>query len=109
MEYHPRSAEPHHCPDPLTHILTVAVHWTFVALGLGIPVLAVVQSCEGIIQQFPALTTQLGATVVLPAPQLNHVPDSLLLPINASHYCCLLLIWFTSAKDEYEDMAFAAT
>ena len=85
MEYHPRPAEAHHCPDPLAHIRTVAVHRTLVAFGLGISVLAAVQPCEGIIQQFPALTTQLGATVVLPAPHLNHMPDRLLLPFYASH------------------------
>ena len=85
MEYHSRPAEAHHCPDPLAHIRTVAVHRTLVAFGLGIPELAAVQPCEGIIQQFPALTTQLGATVVLPAPQLNHMPDRLLLPFYASH------------------------
>ena len=65
--------------------------WAFLAGWLILTVAASVKTTMGIIQQFPALTTQLGATVVLPAPQLNHVPDSLLLPINASHYCCLLL------------------
>ena len=85
MEYHPRAAEPHHCPDSLTHIRTVAVHRTLVAFGLVVSELTSVQPCEGIIQQFPALTTQLGATVVLPAPQLNHMPDRPLLPLYTVH------------------------
>ena len=85
MEYHPRPAEAHHRPDPLAHIRTVAVHRTLVAFSLGIPEIAAVQSCEGIIQKSPALTTQLRAAVLLPAPQLNHMPDRPLLPINSTH------------------------
>ena len=56
MEYHPRPAESHHCPDSLTHIRTVAVQRTLVALCLGVSELAAVQPSQGIIQQLPALT-----------------------------------------------------
>ena len=90
MEYHPRAAETHHCPDFLTHIRTVAVHRTLVALGLGVSEPAAVQSREGIIQQVPALIAQLRTAVVLPAPQLNHMPDRLLFPIDACHVLELL-------------------
>ena len=85
MEYHPRAAESHHRPDPLPHIRTVAVHRTLVALGLGVSELTAVQSGNGVVQQFPALITQFKAAVVLPAPQLNHMPDRPLLPIDTSH------------------------
>ena len=43
MEYHPRAAEPHNGPDSLTHIRTVAVDRTLVALGLGVSELAAFQ------------------------------------------------------------------
>ena len=85
MEYHPRAAESHHRPDPLPHIRTVAVHRTLVALGLVVSEPASVQSGNGVVQQFSALITQLRAAVVLPTPQLNHMPDRLLFPIYASH------------------------
>ena len=85
MEYHPRAAEPHHCPDPLAHIRTVAVHRTLVALGLVVSEPASVQSGNGVVLQFPALITQFRASVVLPTPQLNHMPDRPLFPIDASH------------------------
>ena len=85
MEYHPRPAEAHHRPDPLAHIRTVAVDRTLVALGLVVSELASVQSGNGVVQQFPALITQLRAAVVLPTPQLNHTPGRLLLPFYASH------------------------
>ena len=85
IEYHPRAAEPHHCPDPLAHIRTVAVDRTLVALGLVVSEPASVQSGNGVVQQFPALITQFRVAVVLPTPQLNHMPDSLLFPVDASH------------------------
>ena len=85
IEYHPRSAESHNGPDSLAHIRTVAVDRTLVALGLVVSELASVQSGNGVVQQFPALITQLRAAVVLPTPQLNHMPDRLLFPIYASH------------------------
>ena len=85
IEYHPRSAESHNNPDSLTHIRTVAVDRTLVALGLVVSEPASVQSGNGVVQQFPALITQLRAAVVLPTPQLNHMPDRLLFPIYASH------------------------
>ena len=43
MEYHPRAAESHYRPNLLTHIRTVAVHRTLVALGLGVSELAAFQ------------------------------------------------------------------
>ena len=85
MEYHPRAAESHHRTYPLAHIRTVAVDRTLVALGLGVSELTAVQSGNGVVQQFSALITQLRAAVVLPTPQLNHMPDRLLFPIYASH------------------------
>ena len=85
IEYHPRSAESHNGPDSLAHIRTVAVDRTLVALGLGVSELTAVQSGNGVVQQFPALITQFKAAVVLPAPQLNHMPDRPLLPIDTSH------------------------
>lgn len=85
IEYHPRSAESHNGPDSLAHIRTVAVDRTLVALGLVVSELASVQSGNGVVQQFPALITQLRAAVVLPTPQLNHTPGRLLLPFYASH------------------------
>ena len=88
MEYHPGAAESHHCPDSLTHIRTVAVHRTLVTFGFGISELASVQSGNGVVKQFPALTAQLRAAVVLPAPQLNHMPNRFLFPIYASHILC---------------------
>ena len=103
MEYHPRAAESHHRTYLLTHIRTVAVHRTLVALGLVVSELTSVQPCEGIIQQFPALTTQLGATVVLPAPQLNHMPDSPLFPIDASH--TLILFGYVEILDHFARIA----
>lgn len=44
MEYHPRAAEPHNGLDSLTHIRTVAVDRTLVALGLVVSEPAAVQS-----------------------------------------------------------------
>ena len=85
MEYHPRAAETHHRTYLLTHFRTVAVDRTLVALGLGVSELASVHSGNGVVKQFPALTAQLRAAVVLPAPQLNHMPDRILFPIYASH------------------------
>ena len=85
MEYHPWATETHHGPNPLTHIRTVAVDRTLVTLSLGVPEPAAVQSREGIIQQVPALIAQLRRAVVLPAPQLNHMPNRPLLPIDTSH------------------------
>ena len=85
MKYHPRTAESHHRTYPLAHIRTVAVDRTLVALGLGVSELTAVQSGNGVVQQFPALITQFKAAVVLPAPQLNHMPDRPLLPIDTSH------------------------
>ena len=85
MEYHPRAAETHHRTYLLTHIRTVAVDRTLVALGLVVSELASVQSGNGVVKQFPALITQLRAAVVLPTPQLNHMPDRILFLIYASH------------------------
>ena len=85
MEYYPGAAETHHRSYLLTHIRTVAVDRTLVALGLGVSELTAVQSGNGVVQQFPALITQFRAAVVLPTPQLNHMPDRPLLPIDASH------------------------
>ena len=96
MENHPRTAETHHGPDSSAHIRTVAVDRTLVAFGLGIAKLAAVQPCDGIIQQAPALIAQFRAPVVLPAPQLNHMPDRSLFPIDASHI--LELLCYPSCK-----------
>ena len=85
MEYHPRAAETHHRTYLLTHIRTVAVDRTLVALGLGVSELAAFQPGYGEVQQFPAFITQFRTAVVLPTPQLNHMPDRLLFPIYASH------------------------
>ena len=43
MEYHPRAAETHHRTYLLTHIRTVAVDRTLVALGLVVSELAAFQ------------------------------------------------------------------
>lgn len=85
MEYYPGAAETHHRSYLLTHIRTVAVDRTLVALGLVVSEPASVQSGNGVIQQFPALITHFRIAVVLPAPQFNHMPDRLLFPIDTSH------------------------
>lgn len=66
------------------------MHRALVALGLGVSEPAVFQSGYGIVKQPSAFLTQLKTTVVLPTPQLNHMPDSLLFPIDASHILELL-------------------
>ena len=104
MEYHPRAAESHHRPDPLPHIRTVAVHRTLVALGLVVSEPASVQSGNGVVQQFSALITQLRAAVVLPTPQLNHMPGRLLLPLYASH--ALILFGDLEILDYFARMAY---
>ena len=103
MEYHPRAAESHNGPDSFAHIRTVAVDRTLVALGLGVSELTAVQPCEGIIQQFPALTTQLRTTMLLQAPQLNHMPDRPLFPIDASH--TLILFGYVKILDHLAGIA----
>ena len=65
------------------------MHRALVALGLGVSEPAVFQSGYGIVKQPSAFLTQLKTTVVLPTPQLNHMPDSLLFPIDASHILIL--------------------
>ena len=90
MEYHPGAAESHNGPDSLAHIRTVAVHRTLVALGLGVSELAAFQPGNGVVKQPSAFLTQLRTTVVLSTPQLNHMPDRLLFPIDASHILYLL-------------------
>ena len=57
IEYHPGAAETHHSAYLLTHIRTVAVHRTLVALGLAVAELAAVQPGNGVVKQFPALIT----------------------------------------------------
>ena len=85
MKKHPRAAETHDGSNPISHIRTIAVHWAFVAFGLGVTILAVVQTRQSIVKQFPALTAQLIPSMVLPAPQFNHMADRSLLPGNATH------------------------
>ena len=85
IKKHPRAAEAHDGSNPISHIRTIAVHWAFVAFGLGVTILAVVQTRQSIVKQFPALTAQLIPSMVLPAPQFNHMADRSLLPGNATH------------------------
>ena len=80
MEQHPWAAEAHYFAYLIPHIGTVAVHRAFVALGLGFSKLAMVQTCQGVVKQFPALTAQVLPSVVLPAPQFNHMTYRPLLP-----------------------------
>ena len=63
IQEHPRAAEAHDGADFLTHVGTVAVHRAFVALGLGVAELAMVQTRQGIFQQLPALSAQARASV----------------------------------------------
>ena len=85
MKQHPGAAEAHYLAYLIPHIGTVAVHRTFVALGLGISELAMVQTCQRVVKQIPALTAQLLPSVVLPAPQFNHMTYRPLLPGNPLH------------------------
>ena len=85
MKQHPGAAEAHYFAYLIPHIGTVAVHRTFVALGLGFSELAMVQTCQGVVKQLPALTAQLLPSVVLPAPQFNHMAYRPLLPGNPFH------------------------
>ena len=85
IKKHPRTTEAHDGSNPISHIRTIAVHRAFVALGLGITKLAVIQTGQRVIKQFPALTAQLLPAVVLPAPQFNHMEDRSLLPGKATH------------------------
>lgn len=80
MKQHPGAAEAHYLAYFIPHIGTVAVHRTFVALGLGCSELAMVQTCQGVVKQLTALTAQLLPSVVLPAPQFNHMTYRPLLP-----------------------------
>ena len=61
------------------------MHRAFVAFGLGVTILAVVQTGQSIVKQFPALIAQLIPSMVLPAPQFNHMADRSLLPGKATH------------------------
>ena len=103
MEYHPRAAESHHRTYLLTHIRTVAVHRTLVALGLVVSEPASAQSGNGVVKQFPAFITQFRTAVVLPTPQLNHMPDRLLFPIDASH--TLILFGYVKILDHSAGIA----
>lgn len=85
MEHHPRAAEAHNSTNLLSHIGTVAVQRALMAFGLVIPELAVLQAGQRVSQKFIAITAQFLTTVVFPAPQLNHMPDRALFPINAAH------------------------
>ena len=85
MKQPPGAAEAHYFKYLIAHIVTVAVHRTFVALGLGFSELAMVQTCQGVVKQLPALTAQLLPSVVLPAPQFNHMTYRSLLPGNPFH------------------------
>ena len=85
MKQHPRAAEAHYFAYLIPHIGTVAVHRTFVALGLGCSELAMIQTRQGVVKQLPALTAQLLSSVVLPAPQFNHMTYRSLLPGNPFH------------------------
>ena len=90
MEYHPGAAETHHSAYLLPHIRPVAVHRTLVALGLGVSELAAVQPGNGVVKKSSAFLTQSRTAVVLPTPQLNHMPDRLLFPFDSSHMLKLL-------------------
>ena len=85
IEKHPRTTEAHYSSNLISHIRTIAVHRAFVALGLGITKLAVIQTGQRVIKQLPALTAQLLPAVVLPAPQSDHMTYSFLLPSDATH------------------------
>ena len=85
MKQHPGAAEAHYFAYLIPHIGTVAVHRTFVALGLGCSELAMIQTRQGVVKQLPALTAQLLPSVVLPAPQFNHMTYRPLLPGNPFH------------------------
>ena len=61
------------------------MHRAFVTLGLGITELAVIQTGKGVVTQRPALTAQFLPSMVLPAPQFNHMADRSLLPGKATH------------------------
>ena len=98
IQEHPRAAEAHDGADFLPHVGTVAVHRAFVALGLGVAELAMVQTRQGILQQLPALSAQALPAVVLMAPQFDHVADCSFLPIDTIHCHKLLLILFPSTK-----------
>ena len=56
------------------------MHRAFVTLGFGITELAVIQTGKGVVTQRPALIAQLLPSVVLPAPQFDHMADRSLLP-----------------------------
>ena len=66
IQEHPRAAEAHDGADFLTHVGTVAVHRAFVALGLGVAELAMLQTRQGIFQQLPALSAQARASEYSP-------------------------------------------
>ena len=85
IQEHPRTAEAHDCADSLTHVWTVAVHGTFVTLGLVIAEPAVFQTGQRIVKQCPALTAQILPAVVPPAPQSDHMADRSLLPSDTAH------------------------
>ena len=91
MKQHPGAAEAHYFAYLIPHIGTVAVHRTFVALGLGCSELAMIQTRQGVIKQLTALTAQLLPSVVLPAPQFNHMADCFLLPIYTLHTAVSIL------------------
>ena len=82
---HPRAAEAHNSANLLPHIGTIAVHRAFVTLGLGITELAVIQTGKGVVKQRPALTAQFLPSMVLPAPQFDHMADRSLLPDYPFH------------------------
>ena len=63
IKKHPRAAEAHDGSNPISHIRTIAVHRAFVALGLGVAELAMLQTRQGIFQQLPALSAQARASV----------------------------------------------
>ena len=44
IEHHPRTAEPHHFAYLLSHVRTVAMDMAFMALGLSVSELALIES-----------------------------------------------------------------
>lgn len=61
------------------------MHGTFMALGLLLTEAATLKSGKGIAKERPAFFAKRTPAMLLPAPQFNHMPYRLLLPINSSH------------------------
>ena len=107
IEHHSWTCPSHHPADGFTLFGGIAVNGAYLAQGLLLAKMAVVQSLPGIGRQLLILFWHGGLMKMMPTVYLNHLTYGFLLALNLTHngdkllclICtCLIMIWYTRTE-----------